>query len=177
MPPAVPQCHIMGCNPIPSAFPVWRVPEAVWWNQGCGCALSDNKKHTRLSWTGRIILENWRHLIAALQNSKNYKQQSLAINHFALIQQTPPHLNKSLEKQHCTKFWSDRVDISRGFVADGHTLGFCCTPNPSPALQPFALPWAASPAWLGQNSNKSTVFKGPLFSFIIDFLIDFIIAS
>lgn len=123
------------CNPIPSAFPVCPMPEAVWWNQGCGCALSDNKKYTRLSQAGRIILENWRHLIAVLQTSKNYyKQHSVAINHFALIL----HLNESLETQHCTKFWSDRVDISRDFVADGHTPGFCCTPNPFPALQPFA---------------------------------------
>lgn len=142
------QCHLL-C-PTVTSWDVTLFPQQSQcdpWQRPCEKireirdvgALSDSNKHTRLSWADRIIVENGRHLIAVLQTLMNsYKQYSVAINHFTLIQQTPPHLNKSLETQHCTKFWSDRVDISWGFVADGHILGFCVTPNTSPALQPFA---------------------------------------
>lgn len=86
----------------------------------------------------------------------------MAINHFALIQQTSPHLNKSLE--HSTVQNSEVA----GWTFPGVLLQVV-TPWVSVALQTLpqfcspllASPWAASPAWLGQNSNESTVFKDP----------------
>lgn len=87
-------CHTGRWSPIPSAFPVCPMPGPTWGIQGCGGALSDNNKQPTLPRADRIILEKWRHLIAALQALKNYyKQYSVARNDFC------PHPGNSIAPQ------------------------------------------------------------------------------